>query len=115
MAETDLEIDGYSITVTSGTPLTNQTLATINGTIKEINVKRRRSRDSSSDYDIVIIHDDVSTTPLFWSVVTIKLTKGIPIVDQVFASVSGVVQAAKVLATSSSGSVTTYDVLAIHL
>jgi len=115
MTVTDLEIDGYSISVTSGTPLTNQALATVNGDIKEINVRRRQSRGSGSDYDIVIVHDNVSTTTLLWSVITIELTKGIPLVDQVFATVSGVVQAAKVIATSSSGNRTTYDVLAIHL
>ena len=115
MTATDLEIDAYTVSVTSGTNQSDVTLATVNGAIKEINIRRRQAAGNVNIYDIVVVHDDVGTTGLEWTVRTVTVESGTDIVDTVYGTIAGLAQASKVIATHSQGNNTTYDILVVHL
>ena len=115
MSATDLEIDSYTIEVVSGTNQSDIPLATVNGALKEINIRRRQSKRNTSVYDIVIVHDDVGTTALEYTTRSVSVTSGTTITDQVYATVAGLAQASKAIATHSERGITTYEIIVVHL
>lgn len=115
MAATDIEVTVYDVSVTSGTAQLNQTLGTVNGAVKNISITKVRDSGDIQDYQVAVVHDDVSTTVLEYSVITITKTKGTALVDTSVGAINGVSQQSTVVRTRSNSDRVTSDVLVVHL
>jgi hypothetical protein len=115
MTATDIETDVFTITVTHGTDASNVVLGTVNGAIKDIDIIRIAVGGEVSTYHIVVHHDDVGTTALEYTTRSLDVTNGTPVIDDVFATVAGVVQKAQGFPTIRKGELSSYDLIAVHL
>ena len=115
MTATDIETDVYTITVENGVDVSDATLATVNGAIKNIDIIRIATKGNISTYHIVVHHDDVGTTGLEYTTRSVDVTNGTTVTDDVFASVAGVVQKAQGFPITRKGELTGYDLIAVHL
>jgi hypothetical protein len=115
MAAENLEYTVEQVSVTKGTNLTDQVLATINGAIKEVQIKKVERIGDVTTYTIIIIHDDGTPINLEWTKREITVTKGTNVEDQALATVAGLTQAVDIDLLEQNGTTYIYTVLAVHL
>ena len=115
MTATDIEVDSYTITVTSGINNSDVVLATIGGAIKEITIEPIQTIGNITTYLITVVHDDVGTTALEWTSRTLAVTKGTTITDQVYGTIAGLAQQSFAKLQRTKDDLSTFDLIIVHL
>lgn len=115
MAAQTLELSTFEVTVTKGTNITDQVLATISGAIKTVQIKKVFRIDNKTTYNILVVHDDGTPIALELTKRQIAVVEGTDVLSVALATVAGATQAVDIELLEINGTTRIYDVLAVHL
>lgn len=118
MVTENQEFSTFQATITEGSDLTDQVLATVGGALKEGGItihKRKRTDDGKIIYDIIVVHTDVGSNILQWTKREITITEGTDVLDQVLATTAGAAQAIDIAEIRHVGNKITYVIFIVHL
>jgi hypothetical protein len=116
MAAQTVEVSTAQISVTKGTNLTDQVLATVGGAVQEVQIKKVERIGDVTTYFIIIIHDNVATTALEWTKREVAITKGATDkLDEALAVLAGNTVGVDIDLLEINGDVYTYTVIDVHL
>ena len=115
MAAETLEVSTKQITVVKGTEQEDQTLATLSGAIKSVQIKKIERIGDSTTYTIVIVHDDGTPITVQWSYQEVAVTKGTDLLDLTLVTNNGVAQGVDIDLIEINGNVITYGIVDVHL
>lgn len=111
-----LEVSTFEVTLTKGTDITDQPLATVGGAIQGLTIKKIQRSEQDTIYQIIVIHDATGTTALELTKRQVPITLGATdILDQVLATTAGATEGVDIEFLERNGDVLTYDVMIVHL
>ncbi len=115
MATQTLQHSTFEVTLTKGSDITDQVLATISGAIKTVQIKKVFRIAGKTTYNILIIHDDGTPIALELTKRQIAVVEGTDVLDGALATVAGATEAVDIELLEINGTTRIYDVLAVHL
>lgn len=115
MVAVPLEYTTLEITVTRGTPVTDQVLGSVAGAVQKVKVLKRERSGDKTIYTILVVHADAGAVALEYTYDEIAVTKGTDVTDVVLATVAGVVQDVDVDIIQRSDKIINYAVFVVHL